>query len=310
MLARLIVGIAALAFAISTSAFTPRTGHWNNLNEGGSGYNIDIQDGVLVITVYSYLTNGAAQWYIASGNMTNGQHNFSGTLAKFTGGQCISCPSTVFPASAGDDGPISINFTSETSAVLTLPGGRTTTISPFNFKYGNPPQGLHGEWVYVENIGGAYFADHYNFTLDGAATSAGNGVVVDPIRFAACELQVTGVLAGKVTCFHWSNSSLTTVLDQYVYSFGLDETFAGLWVAPTSFNQYTMKGHLWVSSSGYSKEASVSTATPDSIVHDNQQKLTADQVAIPVAQGLEVGAAMAAIAQEVRTRLLSATGQQ
>ena len=304
MFARLIVGIAALAFAISTSAFTPRTGHWNNLNESGSGYNIDIQNGVLVITVYSYLTNGAAQWYIASGTMTNGQHNFSGTLAKFTGGQCISCPYTAFPTSAGDDGPISINFTSETSAILTLPGGRTTTISPFNFKYGDPPQGLHGEWVYVEQIL-SYFADHYNFTTDLAATPTGNGVVFDPIRFAACEQQVIGALAGYVACFHWSNSSLMTLLDQYVYKFGLDETFSGMWVSPTTFNQYTMKGHLWVSSSGFSKEdASVSMAMVDSTV-DANRKVAADQIATPVAQDVQLGAAMASLAQEFRARLLN-----
>ena len=39
-------------------AFTPATGLWWNPNESGSGYNIQVQHGVLVATMYSYTPRG------------------------------------------------------------------------------------------------------------------------------------------------------------------------------------------------------------------------------------------------------------
>lgn len=304
MISRLIWGIAAMAFAVVAHAFTPRTGHWNNLSENGSGYNIDIQNGVLVITVYSYQQSGAPQWYIASGPMTNDQHTFSGTLLKLTGGQCISCAYNGLPALAGNDGPISINFTSETSAVLTLPGARTTTIHPFNFGFGDPPQGLHGEWVYVETIGNLYFVDHYTFATDIGPTANGSGVVLDITGTAACELQTTGTLAGFVFCAHWTDTSLATVADQYVYLFGLDKTFAGVWVSPTTFNQYTMKGQLWASAGGFPTNAQV-LATPSDILETTQRKLAADKPGTNVGQDVQLRDTITSLADEFRVRALS-----
>src|SRR5690242_21353742 len=89
--------------SFSSMAFQPRTGHWNNLpSESGRGFNIDIQDGVMVLTVYAYDQAGNAQWYLAAGPMTNGQHNFTGTLDKYVGGQCLSCNYSA-PTANGND---------------------------------------------------------------------------------------------------------------------------------------------------------------------------------------------------------------
>src|SRR6185369_16917404 len=159
MISRILAVLTLLALSASASAFTARTGHWYNPAESGSGYNIDIQDGVLVVTI------------------------FSGTIV--------------------------ITFTSETSATVLLPGGRMTTIRPFNFGFGTPPQGLLGQWVYVETIAGVDFADRYSFTTILGATAEGNGIVNDFDKFASCELQVTGEIAGLVVCGHWTDSTYT-----------------------------------------------------------------------------------------------------
>jgi hypothetical protein len=113
------------------SAFTPQTGHWWNPNESGTGYNIDVSNGVLVITIYSYKPNGDAEWYLASGPLSADQRHFSATLDKYRNGQCISCPYTGRPGYGGSDGTISIEFSSATSATVALPGGRVTRIQPF-----------------------------------------------------------------------------------------------------------------------------------------------------------------------------------
>src|SRR4029453_3737477 len=79
--------------------------------------------GVLVVTVFSYKTNGDSEWYLAGGPMSADQRHFSGTLDKFRNGQCISCAHRGSPNNIGNDGVISITFLSETTATVSLPGG-------------------------------------------------------------------------------------------------------------------------------------------------------------------------------------------
>lgn len=298
MPARIIAFVALLAVAVSASAFTPRTGHWFNPVESGSGYNIDIQDGVLVVTIFSYKPNGDSEWYISSGPMSGDQSTFTGSLLAVRGGQCISC-SYVAPTSTIDSGNIVINFTSETSATVLLPGGRIASIQPFNFGFDTPPQGLLGQWVYVETIGGIDFADRYQFTNVGGSTAFGNGVVIDFDRFASCELQVSGELAGLVVCGHWSDATYTVVLDEYLYQFGLDQTYDGAWISPTTSAFYPMKGYMSISRSGFSK-ASASAAASAAVPGDLSQRAlkrqaeTADRSSDRSATGSANSAAVAA----------------
>jgi len=252
----LIVATLCLIWASTASAFQPRTGHWLNPAESGTGFNIDVQDGVLVVTMYTYQAGGAAQWYLASGPMTNSGRNFTGTLDKYQGGQCLSCSFTGRPTLVGNDGTISISFVSETAATLTLPGGRRTNIQPFNFGFGDPPQGLLGEWVFVHDES-ATMAVKYNLTVVTSATSTGNGVVAglgitgDPSRITFCELQTSDVGAGLVFC--GDGDTAGNVKNLYMFRYGLDETFAGYWVSPSGTIQYPMKGFRTKSENGFTR---------------------------------------------------------
>ncbi len=115
----------------SGSVIIPVAGLWANANELGTGYTLDFKHGVLVVAIYAYLSTGPAQWYLAAGPVT--ANVFTATLDKYVGGQCISCAFTGRPTLTGDDGTITITFTSPTSANVSLPGGRVTTIAPFEF---------------------------------------------------------------------------------------------------------------------------------------------------------------------------------
>lgn len=249
---RCILAVALLALSLGANAFQPRTGHWYNPAESGRGFNIDIQDGVMVLTMYSYDSSGNAQWYLASGNMTNGQRGFSAPLGKFRGGQCLECAYSGAPVSTGNDGAIFVNFATETSATVTLPGGHTSQIVPFNFKYGEPPNGMLGEWVFVEDII-ITFADRFNFTTIIAGTAGGNGIAFDPIKNAGCELQTSGSLVGQVICVDTDGNG--KVQNAYRFKYGLDETFQGFWVSFTTGAEYSMKGFRSKTVSGYTKSA-------------------------------------------------------
>ena len=127
-----ITDISAMTFqATAGYTLTPVVGLWWNPNESGSGYNLDVKNGVLVVTIYSYKGSGEPQWYITSGPIAN--NSFTGTINKYVGGQCISCTYKGLPTVGGNDGVVTIDFSSPTSATLSLPGGRVTQIQPQTF---------------------------------------------------------------------------------------------------------------------------------------------------------------------------------
>src|SRR5215471_19126107 len=135
--------ILAFCFSTSATAFQPRIGLWSSKYESGSGYMIDVQNGIVVLTVLSYTASGASQWYLASGPLTDNGRNFTATLNKYTGGHCVSCDYRA-PSLEGNDGEIMLGFVSPTIATLYLPGGQGTLIEAFDFGYGQLPAGFLG----------------------------------------------------------------------------------------------------------------------------------------------------------------------
>ena len=112
-------------------ALTPQIGLWWNPNESGSGYAIDYKHGVIVMTVYSYTMTGSPQWYLAFGPLSG--NTWTGTLFKYTGGQCISCAYQPELDNGSNDGTVTVVFSSPISGTMYLPGGRVTQIQPQAF---------------------------------------------------------------------------------------------------------------------------------------------------------------------------------
>ena len=104
-----------------------QSGVWWSPSESGSGYAVYVANGVLVMQIYSYRADGEPQWYLTAGPLSNGNRNYTGTLDKYRAGQCIYCGYRP-PTPAGNDGAISIQFITGTTATVKLPGGRTTNI--------------------------------------------------------------------------------------------------------------------------------------------------------------------------------------
>lgn len=234
----IIAALVGLLLAAQASAFTPHPGLWNNAAEPGDGFNIVVQNGILVVTIFSYEANGDSEWYLASGPLTAGGRTFSGSLEKYRNGRCISCAWKA-TTPGGSDGPITINFSTETTATVVLPGGRATSIETFDFGFGPPPQGLLGQWLFTEEIIST-FAERFDLTTLLAASTNGNGIAADLTRRAGCELQVRGPAVGFVLCIDLDE--LDQAENQYSFRLGIDETYDGLWLSPTTFNAFPMKG--------------------------------------------------------------------
>jgi hypothetical protein len=168
----------------------PVGGVWWDPNESGSGYGLDYRDGVLVLQVYSYTAGGAAQWYLGAGAVTG--NVFRATLDKYVGGQCISCGYRA-PAIAGNDGEVTLTFTSPTTADIALPGGRRGHIQRYFASVPTQPAGapVGGVWWDPNESGSGYGLDYrdgllilqvYSYTAGGAAQwYLGAGAVTDNV---------------------------------------------------------------------------------------------------------------------------------
>jgi streptogramin lyase len=110
----------------------PETGWWWAPTEGGRGYAIEVQGGMLFLSGYMYDTAGNPIWYDSQGAMLV-RTAYSGVWQQLGFGQSLGggyvTPTTV----NANVGSISIQFTSTTTGVLTLPDGRQIAIQRYTF---------------------------------------------------------------------------------------------------------------------------------------------------------------------------------
>jgi hypothetical protein len=159
----------------SAFAYSPASGMWWNPAESGRGYNIDVQNGTMVVTAYVYTSSGTATWFLAAGPYDNATSTFTTSLNAFSGGQCFGC-SYSNPTSMGG-GPLSIVFTSPETATMTFPGG-STQIQHEIYGYANKTDYFLGEWAFTLNTSGllstqwVVFNGHYTGS-DGTVYASG-----------------------------------------------------------------------------------------------------------------------------------------
>jgi hypothetical protein len=126
--------VAQPAGGAAAMPFMPVAGLWWNPDESGSGYNIQMQRGVMAATMFAYTAGGEPVWYYGVGSLasTGTGVTVTGTLDRYRGGQCISCG--YHPASlVGNDGAFTMVFSSATEATVQFPGGRVTRIKPMSW---------------------------------------------------------------------------------------------------------------------------------------------------------------------------------
>jgi len=109
----------------------PETGWWWNPNESGRGFSLEVQGNAMFIAGYMYDVAGNPIWYLPEGGMSGA--TYTGTWAEYGNGQTLT--GTYSPPSIvnGAVGPLSIQFSSPATAVLTLPDGRQIPVERFRF---------------------------------------------------------------------------------------------------------------------------------------------------------------------------------
>jgi hypothetical protein len=110
----------------------PENGWWWNPDESGRGFFIEWQGGKADIAGYMYDDNGKPVWYISVYDTPN-PRVFSGNWWTFANGQTMGGLYKAPTFTSDHFAPLSINFTGPDTAVMTLPGGRTTNLKRQRF---------------------------------------------------------------------------------------------------------------------------------------------------------------------------------
>lgn len=96
----------------------------------GRGFQLDLQNSTLVFTLYGYHSDGAPTFYLGAGEVTN--NKFEANLDEYAGGIFFgSSPRDALKT--GSPGKVAIQFTSETTGIITFPGEPQKNITRVTF---------------------------------------------------------------------------------------------------------------------------------------------------------------------------------
>jgi serine protease len=104
-------------------AAIPQSGVWWNPGENGRGYVIEIRDGKLNFGGYLYDAKGGATWVSSGPAAMQSSTRYTGTLDSYAGGQTLT-GAYKSPTGRTTLGEVTLDFTGQTSATLTWPGGK------------------------------------------------------------------------------------------------------------------------------------------------------------------------------------------
>jgi len=235
-LMKTVLKVICLLFGLSTTAwaFMPAGGLWavdeENTGQAGRGFQIEVENEIMVLTYYGYRADGSSVFYLAAGPVVG--NSFSGALTEYQNGKALG--TTGQPASAiGSAGTVYAIFTSGQHGTITFPGESPKAISKLAFGYANNPDGLMGTYLFAYTGSTAVFTDYYTLSTNaGTSTSTGNGVVFNSSLTFGCEYQVSGTLKDSIICAEIPEE---TYSDLYIFKISGDRgTGAGTWTSAAS----------------------------------------------------------------------------
>ena len=100
-------------------------GWWSTAGANGMDFFIENRNSLLLVTWNNYHDDFTSRWWATGGPFTIGSSLYSARLDAFHNGQCFGCPYS-FPNPIEPLGPVSVQFLSESQAVLTWNGSSYT----------------------------------------------------------------------------------------------------------------------------------------------------------------------------------------
>ena len=117
--------------ASGPAAAMPETGWWWNPLEGGRGFYVELQGNNILFSGYMYNATGKSVWYASQGTMQS-SGVYQGSLIEYAGGQTLTSGYKM-PSATIDRGSITIQFSDQQNAILTLPGGSQVPLTRYRF---------------------------------------------------------------------------------------------------------------------------------------------------------------------------------
>lgn len=124
---------------------TPQTGWWWNAEEGGRGYSIEVQGNTMFLGGYMYDVFGNPIWYASGPMAMTNTTTYRGAWNEYGNGQTLAGLFQLAQVVNPNVGAVTIQFSSTTTATMTLSGGRQIPLSKFPFAApitGGAPGGL------------------------------------------------------------------------------------------------------------------------------------------------------------------------
>lgn len=206
MFPKLATGWFCFLVSLCASAFTtlPQDGIWGIDSETslavGRAFVLETAGSATVVTFYNYNSAGAPTFYVGGGSLT-ATNNVSVSFSEPRGGTCLGCAATS-GSLLSSPGTALFEFITSTTGFVTLPREGRKAISKANLGFAASPSGLLGGWAFTYLTGPTSFAlaDYALLTTVLPGTPTGSGLAINATGSVACELQVSGTLAGYILC--------------------------------------------------------------------------------------------------------------
>lgn len=147
VLALSLLGFSQSMFALDIS---PHIGTWaidEEVNgKPGRGFQIDVQNDILVLYFYGYEETGESTFWLAAGKIPVGSNEVTADLGAYEGGMAFGDPikNAVY---LGSRGQVTIRFEGFRWGEICLPNEACKAISAFNFGFENSASELLGTWL-------------------------------------------------------------------------------------------------------------------------------------------------------------------
>jgi hypothetical protein len=200
-------------------AFMPQAGTWVVTSEvnglPGRGIALDVQNNIFAFSLYGYESSGQPTFYTGVGTLSN--NSGVADLQRFVGGRYLG--SSSMSASLDKSvGQVRLRFTSGVTGFVQLPGEPEVAISRYGFGYSAVPASFFGIWSFSSMGTAGLNADVVSLTVQGNATSNGNGLVMSSNGLFGCEHQLRGGFAGGVICVKINSSGQLLTAYRFIYS--------------------------------------------------------------------------------------------